>query len=525
MKNAERFLALFSGFSKRHGYYGDLTEEEPNGKKKASPDAINTRQGGASSDLWEQHLRGDKGLGIIPLRDDHTVKFVAIDIDEYSKDPDKFAKMEAKIKEYKLPLVLCRSKSGGIHAYLFLKDPLPAKYVQDKVRAWMATMGVSVSEFFPKQLERLETKDSKKDSIGNWINMPYFGVLKGDVQRTAYKDGNFLNMGEFLDYAESQQQTFEQLERIVLSLSDYIKDGPVCQQILMTEGFAPGYRNNTLVDIAIYLKAKYPRTWKEELFEYNKLLAKAGGCDPLDLAEVNTITQNVEKHDYHYRCSQDPFKSRCNRQECMGREFGIQSTNGAISVLLEDMVILKDPNGGDAALFLSVNGKRLRLDRLEDLMEQNKFQKICVSEIQILPSTLKKPTWEKHIQELLKSVKVEYMPEEASPEGQFYLIFQDFLENRSKRTDSIEWILTGQVFLEEIDDKLWALFKSNHFLDYLSRKGFRAFTNNKIWGLLRAKGCETKQHSIKGKNVHVWRVPAENFQNVEFEVPSFDKPY
>jgi hypothetical protein len=118
-----QFQALFPAYSKAHGTSAIRGIEPKTGKRKA---AYTTEAYPASDRVWAEHFSGGpKGLGIIPLLDDGiSVQWAAIDIDVNDID---HARLEAKAVELGLPLVICRSKSGGAHCYLFLEQPCPAK--------------------------------------------------------------------------------------------------------------------------------------------------------------------------------------------------------------------------------------------------------------------------------------------------------------------------------------------------------------------------------------------------------------
>ncbi len=74
-------------------------------------------------DLWKQHVaRRAWPLGVGPIREDSTCLWGSIDVDDYAVDP---IAMIVKIRELHLPLVPCRSKSGGMHLFLFLHSPVP----------------------------------------------------------------------------------------------------------------------------------------------------------------------------------------------------------------------------------------------------------------------------------------------------------------------------------------------------------------------------------------------------------------
>ena len=101
--------------------------------------------------MWIDHIEGkDPSLGIIPIRDDSTCIWGCIDIDTYPLDHKKIIR---KIRELKLPLVMCRSKSGRAHVFLFAKEPIKAKLIRDKLIEWAGELGYANCEIFPKQIE------------------------------------------------------------------------------------------------------------------------------------------------------------------------------------------------------------------------------------------------------------------------------------------------------------------------------------------------------------------------------------
>ena len=76
-------------------------------------------------------------------------------------------KLIKNILEKKLPLVVCKSKSGGAHVFLFVKESCTAKEMQMKLTEIAAWLGYGDSEIFPKQIEL------NQRGTGNFLNLPY----------------------------------------------------------------------------------------------------------------------------------------------------------------------------------------------------------------------------------------------------------------------------------------------------------------------------------------------------------------
>ena len=137
------FSKLFEG---RHDAYGQyVTGKKVRGKLQGK---AWTESKLVTKDLYREHLNGKVGLGIVPLMEDGFCLFGAIDIDDYSLDLNK---LESKLKD--LPLILCRTKSGGAHLYLFAKEPISAIIFREKLFEFSLALGHSSTEIFPKQIE------------------------------------------------------------------------------------------------------------------------------------------------------------------------------------------------------------------------------------------------------------------------------------------------------------------------------------------------------------------------------------
>ena len=113
MTDITRFKAIFAGLDIAYGTY-KIEGSRHDGKQAGK--AVVVRKP-PTDDLWEKHLKGvEPSLGIIPIRADNSCTWGCIDIDQYPLDHKGLV---AKIRRLELPLVVCRSKSGGAHVFLF----------------------------------------------------------------------------------------------------------------------------------------------------------------------------------------------------------------------------------------------------------------------------------------------------------------------------------------------------------------------------------------------------------------------
>ena len=115
MNLAERFMAVFEGFSAAHGQT-NISEERRAGKQKAKSFIV--RQP-LTLDHIQDHLKGTNGVGSIPIKENNKCSFGALDIDQYPLD---LVAIDKRLRDNDIPAVVCRSKSGGAHRFFFFSE-------------------------------------------------------------------------------------------------------------------------------------------------------------------------------------------------------------------------------------------------------------------------------------------------------------------------------------------------------------------------------------------------------------------
>ena len=175
----KQFMKLFRGYEQAHGQYR-VQKKEADGKMSGRALTISEP---ATYNHFDIHLKGGEYiLGIIMLRENNSCNFGVIDIDIRGdvKLNETLEQLEAKIKD--TPLVMCRSKSGGAHLYLFCEPAIPAIDMVSKLNEFAALLGYGGAEIFPKQISRANERDR-----GNWINLCYWDG--NDTERYAIHNG------------------------------------------------------------------------------------------------------------------------------------------------------------------------------------------------------------------------------------------------------------------------------------------------------------------------------------------------
>ena len=201
MSLAQQMLATFEGSRVAHGttHVGRIGR---NGKADADSRIVREP---LTSDLIQSHFDGTKGIGAIPINDKNECKWGALDVDVYDLDHQT---LQQKIQKLKLPLVHCRSKSGGAHLFLFLTHYEQASIVREYLLEMAIALGHSGCEIFPKQDKIL----SERGDVGNFINLPYFNAEL--PQRYCFnKKGEAMELEEFIEYIQKINVPISKLEK------------------------------------------------------------------------------------------------------------------------------------------------------------------------------------------------------------------------------------------------------------------------------------------------------------------------
>lgn len=479
-RGMEAYLKLkkiFSGLERAHGVFipGDKKESGKVGGK-----AFILKEPVTDSH-WLKHVSGTESLGIIPIRDDGTCSWCCIDVDKYNIDVKDTIKACEKLK---LPMIACRSKSGGFHLFIFFKEPVPAKDARDKLKEIQSVLGFADCEIFPKQEQLL----TERGDTGNFLNLPYH---KGDLGGRYGYDiaGNSLEMDEFFRLVDQKAITHEELKNLSVKALKQKKnsfDGPPCLEILMDIGIFEGGRDDVVFHYCCYAKAKFgPGEWENKVFEFNTNYCQP----PLSYQQVQQKVEQHQKKDYGYKCKDQPMSSHCNSSKCRIRKYGIGRDDLEMSI--ENLTKLESD---ESVWHLDVNGKRITVTT-DELMDQKLFRKKVLEIHTSLPVEMSKRDYEARIREMLETCEVIKMPYEVTKEGRFNSHLDDFILNQHQADDA-EDILNHAVYKEE--GKIF--FQLSSLERYLKKCQFKEFSTTQMGSIIRDRGGDSKRMRL-GKTV------------------------
>ena len=431
---AQRFLLLFMG--KENTYVKNMlpkTKPEKGVKVKTS---ITNVRGKVDADLMLSHLNGEFGVGICPVMTDGKCRAGVIDIDYYK---GKIRKVLDIIRDYQLPLVPFRSKSGGLHCYLFLSRGVSAKTVRDtlnliiKVFSLDKMYGEEKVEVFPKQDKVTE------DGFGNAVTLPYFNAEEPYTYLLDL-DGNEVPFEEALNQIQKRLTTIEAVKEALENLP--YNDAPPCLQRILLSRLVGGEdtgRNNFLFSFALYTSKKYGL---EGFASYVRELNSSFKC-PIEESAVESTIASIKSKEYSYRCKDIPCNGFCDKSLCKKREFGLGREKGHFSDIEYGQLLRYKTAEPYYVWQLKLQGsegdfKNIVFRDEGELLDQKNFAKVCVRFLNFAPRQVQTNDWFGTLNKYLASVKdVEVRAEsDTSALSMIRQMFVRYLSNKQARRDS-----------------------------------------------------------------------------------------
>ena len=445
-----KFKQIFSGLTIAYGQYqpGDRGE---NGSKQQGKAFIVRKN--VTDELWTNHLKGEgAALGIIPITENNDCRWGCIDIDEYNLDHTSLIK---SIRDLKLPVILCRSKSGGAHVFLFTKENIPASLMQSKLKQMSIILGYEGSEIFPKQTEILV----ERGDTGNFLNLPYHNQMKG--LRYAINDtGAGCTLEEFYqlyDKFSLRKEEVEQIKTEEKKIEEAFPSGPPCLNKLASIGFGEGSRNNALFNIAVYYKQSAPDAWEDKIVEANLKYMEP----PLSNGEVQQLIKSVNRKGYDkYRCKDAPINSVCQSGLCRTKRFGVGFGEEEMPVIGTLTKYASTP----PQWFLDVDKTRIEL-KSEQLYNPGMFALACLDQANLVVPVPKPKDWKQHFLKPMMTGLQEVEPlESLNPVNELTGLLQDWTTNR-QNARTIDDIFNKLPFTEDG----FTYFRMEDFFNFCKR--------------------------------------------------------
>jgi hypothetical protein len=388
--------------------------------------------------MMHGHLSGRVFYGSIPLRPGNTARYVCLDVDGINGLKYEFdykAEMK-KVVASGLPLVVFRTKSGGLRVVLFFSEEVDAAKVVAAIKRIGAKLGyASDVEVFPKQVEILD--DGPAGDFPNWIFLP-FGPRDGKFpdQCAMNERGDPQDMLDALEYAKKQRITEAQLEELTgtlpkketksggkakgkgkarskgkwkaildenggtdyhATLAETFEEGPFCQ-LALTQINVPTFQHNFLFNCTLFLKKKYPDNWPEALEWVNYHVLRPAG----DTQRLKDTIRDMKNREYHYRCGDEPIVSVCNGRACRMMRYGVGSDERVDNVY-HLTIIEREP---ELYYYVYAGDKRFQIS-YDKIYSLRAFRSHCAMVGMPGPPVMKEKEWITFINTLIAEAKRE----------------------------------------------------------------------------------------------------------------------
>ena len=317
------FIKYFTGLKRNFGFCNIKNgyKDPDTGKLKFNPGDYGWSGKLITEEDYAQHLNGTKSIGIQPCDDNGLARFGAIDI-----DPKVYKNLDIKfyldtIQEKKLPLIPIKSKSGGLHLYVFTEELVKAKVVKDFLEQVLFLFKLPITtEIFPKQTKLGTNTDDQKVN-GNFINLPYFNKN----ERVALDpSGQEMTLDLFLKVVGMNLMTSTKLKDISENIvkieltggAEEFKDGPPCLEILSKEKMDDG-RDRFLYNYMVFAKKKYADDWAKKVLQAGRNYFEFNETWTDDY--IKKKIKNWEKDTKGHTCNDQLLAPVCVKSECVKR--------------------------------------------------------------------------------------------------------------------------------------------------------------------------------------------------------------
>jgi len=229
-------------------------------------------------------------------------------------------------------------------AVLFLKEKYSKPFVQLK----------RIADYYLLELDETD-----------FIGLPFFNAQL-DFYPVNTNGNKFRLVEEALEYCATKAVSVRQIDEWEKNLP--FSDAPFCiQSYYMVNGTLPSFANPYLDAKELPIENKSDATW------WKKFTAP-------------------------YDCSGKP----CNKEKCLGRKFGLKSGEvsevefGNLTQYIEEPVFYE----------WTINGKQMKFYNETDIINQDKFLRLCMRDLGFLPKKLKGERWLKIINKALSNMKI-----------------------------------------------------------------------------------------------------------------------
>ena len=222
-----------------------------------------------------------------------------------------------------------KSKSGGLHIFIFFTEMADVKKVTDKLSE-INEQYFLAQEIFP---------------CNKAVNMPYHN-MNASMEFAFDENNTPVMIGRFIQLAKKQMiepNKFFELKVEEYEAESEWKHYPPCVQKLIQEGWSGNNRNNFLFNVLVLEMKKNSTLTLQQLEEIAQHRNTNIFTKPLSKNEVSQLTKSVHKGGYEFQCppKHPEYNPICNKELCKTRRLGIGEAVPEIIEFFEILITYK----------------------------------------------------------------------------------------------------------------------------------------------------------------------------------------
>src|SRR6056300_1155554 len=511
------FIKYFTGLKRNFGFcnINNGYKDPDTGKLKFNPGDYGWSGKLITEEDYTQHLNGTKSIGIQPCDDDGLARFGAIDI-----DPKVYKNLDIKfylntIQEKKLPLIPIKSKSGGLHLYVFTKESVKAKVIKDFLEQVLFLFKLPITtEIFPKQTKLGTNTDDQKVN-GNFINLPYFNKN----ERVALDpSGQEMTLDLFLKVVEMNLMTSTKLKEISDNIikieltggAEEFKDGPPCLEILSKEKMDDG-RDRFLYNYMVFAKKKYADDWAKKVLQAGRNYFEFNETWTDDY--IKKKIKNWEKDTKGHTCNDQLLAPVCVKSECVKRRFGVISDKKIDWPMMTNLI--KVDFKPDPEYYFTVENKTgesvvVHAKNVTQLRDQKELGSLIMAQVNVLPPPIKPLDFHALINALLDTVDTVQPAPGTRPMEILKKHLKEYINGTQATTHNS--FLSGNV----LKDETYAYFVYDDFYNFLKENEWKKDSSRTSY-MIEKMFQKEKDHMPKPQFGKKKRFPGKDKKT--------DKPY
>ncbi len=331
MDQENTFLRLFDGNQDRHLVLSGKPSKNDRGKVEGK---TRLDDGPLTAEMVRAHLEGDASYGISPVRADSTCLYGVLDIDWYDMPEDDVRRVADQLRTR---CAAFRTKSRGLHVYIFASEPVSARVMHDYLVALRKRLPKACFdkkqkrdvEIFPKETQTFVNPDDKPTSV----NLP----MKGQQRELAW----------LIDESASPKWALDEMSAasILSHIDEHCRVDAATMIAITNEqptldtsdiGYkvpdSPAGRNNLLLSVAASMQS---RGWPDSELEAE--IRRLNGDEKFhELFTAGALTENEIKNILKRTKKLDkgaPTPLHYRQIEKFNRDWAVMAVNGQVEFL------------------------------------------------------------------------------------------------------------------------------------------------------------------------------------------------